>query len=690
MRKYPIIKQIGEKDCGAATLAMIINYYNGDYSLDELRDLTLTNRNGTNAYNLVEAATKIGFDASCYKCTLEDITKDNIILPCIVNVVIDGKYKHFIVIYEIDFTKKKLIIADPAYGIKKISFDYFKKIFTGYLIMLFPVRTIPITTNNKINYKYFLNIIKGDRKSIVKIVVSSLFITFLSILSSFYIEYLINSITNYQTFTNLFSIFIIFFIVFMLKNILEYVRSEILIKIQKKIDSVITLDTYNNILSLPYSYYRIHTTGDIISRINDLANIKDLIAKFILIIVVDMPLTIIALLFMFLISKILFLLSLIILFVYILIIKLYHKTFQNYIINLKRNKSEINSSMVESISGFETVKGLKIKEYIFNKFKNMYNNYLNISYKYQKTYLRQMMFKNIISDLGFILIMFIGSYLVIKKSLSLGSLFSFNALIIYFLDPLKSILSMDTDFKEAKCSYKRVLELESRIKEDSITNNHFNGKIQINNLNYSYNNHKNILKNINLNIAAGDKVMVLGPSGSGKSTLFKIMAKYYSVNDKTVLIDDIDINDLNNSSNIKYINQIETLFTDTLYNNLTLGHDITLDELNEVINICHLNKIIKKDTLGLNQLIEENGFNLSGGERQRIVLARTLLLGFDILVIDEGLNQVDINLEREILTKLINKYKNKTIIVISHRLNNKDLYNKVITLKKGRILPMNT
>ena len=109
MKKYPMVKQIGERDCGAACLAMIIRYYQGDYSLDELRDLTLTTRNGTNAYNLVEAATNIGFEANCYKCSIDDMQKSNLILPCIANVLVDGKYKHFVVIYEIDFANKTII-----------------------------------------------------------------------------------------------------------------------------------------------------------------------------------------------------------------------------------------------------------------------------------------------------------------------------------------------------------------------------------------------------------------------------------------------------------------------------------------------------------------------------------------------------------------------------------------------------
>ena len=685
MKKYPMVKQIGERDCGAACLAMIIRYYQGDYSLDELRDLTLTTRNGTNAYNLVEAATNIGFEANCYKCSIDDMQKSNLILPCIANVLVDGKYKHFVVIYEIDFANKTIIIADPAHKIKKITIAEFKNIFNNYVIMLFPIKPIPVVTNSKINYNYFLNILKKEKKYLQKILVLSFFITVFAVISSFYIEFLIKNISSFNSYNNLLFIFLIFSMVYLLKSFFEYIRSKALIMIQQKLDAILTMDTYNNILSLPYHYYRTRTTGDIISRINDLSNVKDLITKSILIIIVDMPLTIFALIFMFLISKILFLFSLIIVGIYYLIIKIFKRVFETYILYLKKEKAEITSSMVESISGFETIKGLKIKAYIFNKFKSMYDNYLSLAVKYQKSYLKEVMFKNITSDLGFVIITFIGSYLVISNKLSLGSLFTFNALIIYFLEPLKSILSMDTDIKEARCSYKRVLELDTRTKEEEIVNKHVKGKIEIKDLSYSYDHQNDILKHVNLKIDSGEKVMVLGPSGSGKSTLFKILLKYYQVSKGKVLIDDTDINDIYNSSSIKYINQTETIFTDTLYNNLTLGNDISKDYLNEIINICYLDTIINKDPLGLNQLIEENGFNLSGGEKQRIVLARTLLLGFDVLIIDEGLNQIDISLERKILTNLMDKYPDKTIINISHRLNNKDLYNKVITLNQGQV-----
>ena len=126
------------------------------------------------------------------------------------------------------------------------------------------------------------------------------------------------------------------------------------------------------------------------------------------------------------------------------------------------------------------------------------------------------------------------------------------------------------------------------------------------------------------------------------------------------------------------------LFNDTLYNNLIFDNSDSF-KLLDVTKICCIDEVMDNN-LGFNMLIEENGFNLSGGERQRIMLARSLLRNFNILIIDEGLNQVDIDLERKILKKLFKYYKNKTIIVISHRLDNLDLFDNLIQIEKGKVV----
>ena len=178
--------------------------------------------------------------------------------------------------------------------------------------------------------------------------------------------------------------------------------------------------------------------------------------------------------------------------------------------------------------------------------------------------------------------------------------------------------------------------------------------------------------------------MLVGSSGCGKSTILKLLKQYYKSH--SIYIKNKKLKNINLKNSITYISQDEYLFTDTLYNNITMYKNVSDKELNKVIDICELRPIINRTNLGFNMLIEENGFNLSGGEKQRIMLARALLKNFEILIIDEGLNQVDINLERKILKNIFKKYKDKTIIVVSHRLDNLDLFDNLIRIEKGVVV----
>ena len=185
-------------------------------------------------------------------------------------------------------------------------------------------------------------------------------------------------------------------------------------------------------------------------------------------------------------------------------------------------------------------------------------------------------------------------------------------------------------------------------------------------------NNKEVLKGINLNIKKSEKVLVMGKSGSGKSTMLKLLMKYYNP-DKGII--------KRGNKEIIYISNNEKLFRGTLKDNLFLDNDSNLEKVTE---ICDLKEILKNE-LYLYQLIEENGLNLSGGQRQRIALARVLMKDFDILLIDEGFSQMDLSLERRILKRLFSNYKEKTIIVVSHRFDNVDLFDRVIKLENGKV-----
>ena len=251
---------------------------------------------------------------------------------------------------------------------------------------------------------------------------------------------------------------------------------------------------------------------------------------------------------------------------------------------------------------------------------------------------------------------------------------------------------MIEEYSSYKVSKERIEEL-FMIDEDNFKNYYYyidyqlKGDIVINNLSYKIGT-KYLLKDINLIIPQGEKLLLTGSSGVGKSTLVKMLLRYIEVDYKKISIAGIDINHYhleNIRTNITYITNNEYIFTDTIENNIKLFKDYKYEEIKEVCKICLVDEILIKKRVGLETLLEENGFNLSNGERQRIILARAILRKSSIYIFDEALSGIDIEKERRILENIFKYLKDKTIIVISHRFNNKKLFDRNLRIENGTI-----
>lgn len=661
---------------------MIINFYGGNLPIDQIRDLTKTDKNGTTAFHIIEACKSIGFNAEGIKTSLKQLNKENLILPCIAHVVIDGKYKHFVVIYKIDFKNKKIIIADPSCSIKKITFSEFQKMWSGVLITLYPLKKLPLTQNISF-IDFLLKIIKLHKTFVFNIIMLSIFITIFSVISSFYMKNILDAI-NYN---NLTIIFIFFLFINIFKILSDFFRNKLLIYLNQKIDLLLTLDTYKKIISLPYNYYHTRTTGDIISRVNDLSIIRNMITKVSLSLFIDLPLALVTFIIFYIINTKLFFISLIIVFIYLLLMIFSKNRITNNINTIQVNKSETMSYMIETINGFETVKSVGNEAQIIDKFEKKYVKFLKNIFKFDNYNNTISILKDLVNAMGYLTIIYVGAKMVTLGNLTFGDLLVFVNLLNYFLEPIKNIIDLNSEIKEAKNSLRRILELfKNENKKQTFIDNVKVKEISFNNLSYSYDYKEKQLKNINLKLKK-QKILILGKSGSGKSTLFKLLMRYYEIPRNQITINGYDINDYKDDvtkQNFSYISQNEILYTDSIYNNLKIDKNITEEQIIEISKKCFIDEFL--NDLGLNMLIEENGYNLSGGQRQRIILARALLKNFEVLIIDEGLSQMDINLERKILKNLFKMYENKMIIVISHRLDNMDLYDRVIELKNGEIV----
>ncbi len=667
------IKQEGFKDCGPSCLLNIIKHYKGYVDINELKEMCKTDKFGTTAYHLIEASKKLGFESYGIKCNLNDLKKENVILPCIAHVIINNSYNHYVVIEKIDFKKKRILVNDPIGKHKYCSYTEFDKIFNNILIYLYPIKKIINTPNNSF-IKFILEIIKSSTKQLIQVIFISIFITIFSIITSFYMQYMIDNIMFSKQ--KIILIFILFLIIYLLKIISDFFRNKILILINQKVDFNLTFNTFKQIINLPYRYYKNNTTGEIISKINDLEAVRQVISKVSLSLFIDLPLTILSLIIMYILNNTLFFISLIIMLLYLFIIVIFKNKFNDLIDEATLNKASVTSYMVESINGYETIKGCNMENKIIHNFEDKYATYSNKICELDESYNYQYLLKELINNIGFLIIILVGIILVMDNKITIGTLLSFNSLLVYFLSPIRSIIDLDNNLKQAKISIKKILYLY--YKKNSIQTNAIVGDIVFKNLSYSFDDVNNVLSDINLTIKNKNKVMVLGSSGSGKSTLFKILKQHYEIKRDKVYINGIDINDYK-LNNIVYVSQNEILFSDTIENNI--GNDIY-----KVSKICLIDEIVKKTQLGYKTLIEENGFNLSGGEKQRIILGRALVNPFDILIIDEGLNQVDTNMERIIIKNILKEYKDKTIIFISHRLDNIDLFNQVIKIEKGKII----
>ena len=686
MKKYECVLQDGPKDCGICSLLTIIKSYGGLVSKEYLRNITNTNFDGVNALSLLDAGKKLGFLTEGVK---GDILKlEDKYLPCIAHVIIDKKYKHFVVIHNIDRKNNYITIADPSRGIIKIDIDKFKSISTNNYLLFIPNKPLPIIEETNLIKRKIIEFIYNNKNILLTILLFSFLFTLVNIIVTFNFQFIIDRAISLKSINNIYFISFLFLFIHLLKNILEYSREKLLFFITHKLNYTLINDSLNHILSLPHIYFKNRTTGEVLSRISDLDELKEIISEFILTIFIDLLITIVTVITLFSISKTLFLISFLVLLVYSIFVIIYNKILYYDIKSLKEKNSNINSNIIELINGINTIKGLNILSKIKESFSLKYNSYLNTSFDLIKKVNCKKIVDNITTSIISLIIFTIGGSLVINGDLKLSSLISFNAIIFYNMSSLRNFLNFDIIYKKTKIIIDRINELlnikEEKIYFDLNPIKNLKGDLIIKNLSFKYGDNY-VINNLNLNIKEGKKVLITGNSGCGKSTFAKIIAGFLETKRNKVFIGKVDINDINLwnlREQVTYVSQDEYVFNNTLLENINLRKARDSSKIEDICKCMLIDEIASKNKSGYNMLLEENASNLSGGERQRVILARTFLKNSSIYILDETFSQINVEKERIILKNIFERFKDKMIIVISHRFENSDLYDDVYNLEE--------
>lgn len=688
MRHYECVRQDGQKDCGICSLLTIVKSYGGDISKEYLRTITKTSKNGVNAFYLLEAGKILGFQVQGIKGDFRKLQKRQ--LPCIAHIIVNQSYAHFIVIHEINFEKEFLIVADPAIGIRTISFPEFERLSTKHYLLFEPKQKICLLKKNKMFTKKFIQFLKMKQKQIIVIFCLSLLFTFLQIFFSFSFQIIVENGILFPSKTNLYFFFLFFVMALFLRESVNYIRKKLVFWFEKQIDDFLFHLFYQHLVSLPYFYFKNRTTGEVLAKIQDLHEIESIASQFLLTLFLDLTLFFCCLIGLYLISNSLFIIYLFGFFLLIIIYLFGKSFFVDKVSNINRTASIFSSSLTESIQGMATIKNMQLENLKENEIVHVNRMFLEGKKSTQILVSKLQLLEEIILGSIFLIILFIGSTYVLENKISYLQLFSFQNLVLYANLSIRNILSFYYQYQSLHIIFERIEEVmnyptEQLQLDTKYVGRKINGLIEFKKLNYSYNKSNLLFENYNLLIPKAAKVLIYGQSGSGKSTLIRLLARYLDPPNKSIFIDGKDIVDyslLELRNHLSIISQEEILFADSIYQNIVLDRDISYDEFLKIAKICKVDFIKEKSSLGYYFLIEENGFNLSGGERQRILLARALSKKADIYLLDESFSQIDIKTERQILKEIFQNYSDKTFLVVSHRLSNQDLY--TMKIKIGR------
>lgn len=480
---------------------------------------------------------------------------------------------------------------------------------------------------------------------------------------------------------------------FIRQYLAQWTSNKILYDIRKKL--------YNHLQALSARFYANHQVGQVISRvINDVEQTKDFILTGLMNIWLDCITIIIALSIMFFLDVKLTLAALFIFPFYILTVYVFFGRLRKLTRERSQALAEVQGFLHERVQGISVVKSFAIEDNEAKNFDKKNTNFLTRALKHTRWNAYSFAAINTVTDIGPIIVIGVGAYLAISGSITVGTLAAFVGYLELLFGPLRRLVASFTTLTQSFASMDRVFQL---IDEDYDIKNGVGaqpieikqGRIDIDHVSFQYNdNEAPILKDINLSIEKGETVAFVGMSGGGKSTLINLIPRFYDVTSGQILIDGHNIKDFLTGSlrnQIGLVQQDNILFSDTVKENILLGRPTATDEeVVEAAKMANAHDFIMNLPQGYDTEVGERGVKLSGGQKQRLSIARIFLNNPPILILDEATSALDLESESIIQEALDVLSKDRTTLIVAHRLSTITHADKIVVIENGHIVETGT
>lgn len=718
------------RDCGAACLAMVAKHYGMSLPITKCRELTKTDKIGTNLYGLVDGAEKIGFKAEALSGgpdeLAEGIANGEICFPFVAHTVSEDTMLHYVVVYGVKHGRFQ--IADPGKGKQRMTPEQFFSCWTGYIVTFEKTAGFQKKNETKGSFSKFFTLLKGQYRKLAAILALSLVISAIGILGSFVfqivlddffsepyaegsvdigeveehshedespLERTVEALAVYAK--NFHVIFCVLIAMYLVQAGIQLARSYLIILISRKIDIRLTLSYYNHIMNLPVSSISVRQTGEYLSRFSDASTIRQAISTATLTLLMDSIMVVACGVILYLQNRRLFFVALPVVILYAAVVLIFRKPIEKSNRSVMENDARLQSYFKESIDGVETVKAACAEKQSKEKTTGKFQRFIDAIVKSSMISALQDTLAGTIELIGTVAILWLGFYMALSGQVTVGSVMTFYALLAYFTEPIKNLIGLQPTIQTAFVAADRlndILDLHSEEIEEGGETLPVIDTLAFQNVDFRYGNRELTLEDISFTISKGEKIAIVGESGSGKTTLAKLLLRFYEPERGSILLNGGDVKELDLYAlrrAVAYVDQNTFLFSDTIKNNLKLGNAEATDaEIEQVCKISRADEFIGKLPLGYDTPLDENGMNLSGGQRQRLAIARALLKKPQLLILDEATSNLDTITEASIKNTISQVNSDTTCMIIAHRLTTIRNCDRIYVMEHGRIAEAGT
>ena len=694
MKKINHTRQHDQSDCGVACLRSVLHYFGGDASLERLREMSGTTREGTTMLGLLQAAQQLGMEATGYEADLDSLRACTDL--CVLHIVKEGKLQHYIVFYSYDANKDTFCIGDPAEPkVQYWTVEQLVSVWQSKSLLLFqPTPKLQQTAAVKNRRWYWIKeLVREDLNTLGIALAIGIAVAALGLATAIFSQQLIDKILPAKDTLRLFSGVGLLLFLLLARSGFSYLRQLLLLRQSRDFNGRIIDYFYTSLLFLPKSFFDNRKTGDLVARMNDTQRIQRTISRLVGSVMIDVLMIFIAAGAIFSYDWQIGLVTLGWIPVFAGVVYAFH----NKILTGQRavmNAYALNeSNYIDTMQGIGEIKAGNKQSIFARVTKAMYGFFQQTMFDLGKTGIRFNLVTEVVGAVFVVGVITWSAVNVLNGSLSAGGMMAILQMVGTVMTSVGALAMTNMQLQEAKVAFDRMYEFTAAESEYDAETEQPKAQIpdfvelKIQHLAFRFPGRKRLLEDVSLEVKKGEWIAILGESGCGKSTLLQVLQKFYTSEAGKIKVNGIDL-DLVGFSNwrglLGVVPQQVKIFTGTLLDNIVLGEAIDNPEtLTSFFQYYGFDYYFSQLPQGYATLLGEGGIQLSGGQQQIVALARALYHKPQLLLLDEPTSALDRNTEAFVLN-LLQQLKNDTaILVTTHRLKTARCADRIYLIENG-------